>query len=59
LERYQAILSFFQGQDGQEEFWSMLSILSGQGPAQDSEKLRVNHIQDITFAYQSKARDLM
>ena len=48
-------LRFFQGQDGQEEFWAMISILSGEGPRENSDQLRVNHIQDVTFSYQSKA----
>ena len=44
LKRAEDTLRFFQGQDGQEEFWSMVSILSGEGPREGSDKLRVTHI---------------
>jgi len=36
----------------------MISILSGEGPKENTDKLRINHISDITFVYQTKARDL-
>jgi len=37
----------------------MVRFQNGEGPSQNNENLRVNHIQDITFAYQSKARELI
>jgi len=29
----------------------MVRFQNGEGPSQNNENLRVNHIQDITFAY--------
>jgi len=29
----------------------MCAIINGDGPKQNTENLRVNHISDITFAY--------
>lgn len=37
----------------------MVQIQSGQGPSKNSDNLRVNHIQDIIIAYQSRARELL
>ena len=37
----------------------MVRFQNGEGPSQSQDDLRVNHIQDITFAYQSKARELL
>jgi hypothetical protein len=34
----------------------MVSILSGIGPKENTASLRINHISDITFVYQTKAR---
>jgi len=59
IEQQEQILRHFNGQDGQEEFWQMFRFQNGQGPSATQDDLRVNHIQDITFAYQSKARELM
>jgi hypothetical protein len=36
----------------------MCAINNGDGPKENSEGLRINHISDITFVYQTKARDL-
>ena len=36
----------------------MCAINNGDGPKANAENLRVNHISDITFAYQTKAREL-
>lgn len=36
----------------------MVSILSGVGPKENTASLRINHISDITFVYQTKAREL-
>ena len=55
LDKSERILRFFQGLDGQEEFWAMAHILKGDGPGQDTEKLRVHHISDVSAAYSSKA----
>jgi hypothetical protein len=55
LDRCEKILKFFQGLDGQEELWAMAHIIKGDGPSQESEKLRVHHISDVSAAYQSKA----
>ena len=37
----------------------MVSILSGDGPREGSDKLRVTHIQDATYSYSSKAQELI
>ena len=55
LNRCEHIIKFFQSYDGSEEFWAMTHILNGDGPRQDTEKLRVHHISDVTAAYSSKA----
>ena len=59
LDRCEKVLRFFQGLDGQEEFWAMTRIMKGDGPSLDSENLRVHHISDVTAAYSSKAQQLI
>jgi hypothetical protein len=55
-DNFEKILRFFQVQDGQEEFWAMVSIIAGQGTRPHPK--RINHISDITFVYQTRAREL-
>lgn len=59
LKKSEHVLRFFQGLDGQEEFWAMAHILKGDGPGADTEKLRVHHISDVSAAYSSKAQALL
>lgn len=37
----------------------MAHINKGDGPGQDTEKLRVHHISDVSAAYSSKAQALI
>jgi len=37
----------------------MAHIIKGDGPALESEKLRVHHISDVAAAYSSKAQNLL
>ena len=59
IDRCEKTLQFFQGMDGQEEFWAMCHILKGDGPGFESEKLRIHHISDVSAAYSQKAQTLL
>ena len=59
IDSSESILKLFNTADGSEEFWAMVRILDGQGPPQDSEKLRICHIQDSAFSYATNAEQLL
>jgi hypothetical protein len=45
------LFRFFNHQDGDLEFWNMVSIMTDQVPLEEADNSRVLHIKDISPAY--------
>jgi hypothetical protein len=50
-DKLMKLFRFFNHQDGDLEFWNMVSIMTDQVPLEEADNSRVLHIKDISPAY--------